>query len=284
MSREHAKELLRGGYELHVHTAPSHYNRRYDDFEYARELDRYGMAGSIIKTHFGSTTARATLCNRYGGFKAQLYGEITLDWAVGGLNPHAVRSELLLGGRIVFMPTFHALSNQIANQFKAHPVGGPGITVLDENGQLLPVVYEIMDVVKEFNAVLATGHLSAEESYKLATVGLDRGVTMMLTHPDSLTENIPVEWQAELAQKGAFVEKCWLNVIKEAVTPDEMCARVRAIGPQHCVLTTDLGQVQFTPPAEGMLDFIECLINHGFTDEDILQMVRYNPKKLLRIE
>lgn len=284
MSREHAKELLRDGYELHVHTAPSHYNRRYDDFEYAHELDRYGMAGSIIKTHFGSTTARAELVNHHGGFKAKLYGEITLDWAVGGLNPYAVRSELLLGGRIVFMPTFHALSNQIATQYKKHPVEGPGITVLDENGELLPVVYEIMDVVKEFNAVLATGHLSAEESYKLTKAGLEKGITMMLTHPDSLTENIPVEWQVELAQQGVFVEKCWLNVIKEAVTADEMCRRVRVVGPQHCVLTTDLGQKQFTPPAEGMLDFIECLLDHGFTDEEILLMVQHNPKNLLRVE
>lgn len=284
MNREHAAELLRGGYEMHVHTAPSHYSRRYDDFEYARELDRYGMAGSIIKTHFGSTTARATLANRYDGCKAKLYGEITLDWAVGGLNPYAVRSELLLGGKVVFMPTFHALNSQIATNHKPQPVGGPGLTVLDGNGQLLPIVYDIMDVVKEFDAVLATGHLSARESYLLAKSGLERGITMMLTHPDSLSENIPLDWQIELAGKGAYVEKCWLNVIKGAVTADEMYARAVAVGPDHCVLTTDLGQTQFVPPAEGMLDFIQCLLEHGMSDENVARMVRHNPKTLLRIE
>lgn len=282
--REHARELLRGGYEMHAHTAPSHYSRRFDDFEYARELDRYGMAGSIIKTHFGSTTARAILTNRHAGCRAQLYGEITLDWAVGGLNPLAVRSELLLGGKVVFMPTFHARANQIATGHKPQPVMGPGITVLDVKDELFPVVYEIMDVVKEFNAVLATGHLSAKESCILTTRGLERGVTMMLTHPDSATENIPLEQQAELARRGAYVEKCWLNVIKGTVTAEEMVRRIRIVSPEHCVLTTDLGQKQFTPPAEGMLDFIETLLHSGISDNHIIQMVRTNPRHLLRVE
>lgn len=282
--RERARELLRGGYEMHVHTAPSHYGRRFDDVEYARELDRYGMAGSIIKTHFGSTTARAALVNKHAGCQARLYGEITLDWAVGGLNPLAVRSELLLGGKVVFMPTFHARANQIATNHKPQPVMGPGITVLGETGELLPVVYEIMDVVKEFNAVLATGHLSAKESCILAARGLERGVTMMLTHPDSAAEHIPVERQAELARKGAYVEKCWLNVIKGAVTAEEMARRIRAISPERCVLTTDLGQKQFTPPAEGMLDFIESLLRNGVDGRHIIQMVRTNPQYLLRVE
>lgn len=281
--RERAKALLQGGYEMHVHTAPSHYPRRYDDFEYAKELDRYGMAGSIIKTHFGSTTARARLVNDHGGCKAHLYGEVTLDWAVGGLNPYAVQSELLLGGRVVFMPTFHALNSKIATQYKTQPVNGPGITIMDENGKLRPEIFDIMDVVKAYNAVLATGHLSAEESLALTRCGLERGVTMMLTHPDSLSENIPLEWQQELAKGGAFVEKCWLNVIKGAVTPAEMCLRAKAVTPRQCVLTTDLGQKQFTPPAEGMLDFIQCLLENGFTDEEIIQMVRINPARLLRV-
>ena len=223
----------------------------------------------------------STTCLLYTS--ARLYGEITLDWAVGGLNPHAVQAELLLGGRMVFMPTFHAQNSRVRTNFKEHPVGGPGISILGPDGRLLPAVHDILDLVKSFDAVLATGHLSAQESYVLADEGIRRGVTMLLTHPDSLTENIPLEWQRELAARGAYVEKCWLNVLKGAVTEREVCRRALAVGPERCVLTTDLGQAGNPSPVEGMADFALSLSANGCSDAQIRRMLRENPRTLLRI-
>ena len=85
-----ARELLEGAYDLHVHTNPSHFKRSQDDFELARTLDRYHMAGAVIKVHYGATQSRAILTNAHSGAQAKLYGAVTLDWPVGGLNPYAV--------------------------------------------------------------------------------------------------------------------------------------------------------------------------------------------------
>lgn len=279
---DHARELMKGAYELHVHCAPSHMSRKQDDWEYARMLDEYGMAGSITKKHFGGTADRAYIVNKYGNFHAKLYGAIALDLPVGGLNPYAVRSELLAGAKFVYLPTVHAQNHM--NKMKAVlPVTGPGITILNDDGTLKQVVYDIMDVVKEFNAVLCTGHVSAEEAYVAVKAGLDYGVTMMVTHPEGGFINMSVEQQAELAAAGAFIEKCWLNVVGGKVTIDEMAERIRIIGYEHCVLVTDFGQAKNDYSLAALHQFIEALLERGFNDSEIRKMIVDNPKELLRL-
>ena len=50
-----AKELLRGGYDLHAHSFPSHVSRSVDDFELLEQAAGAGMAGVMIKNHYEST-------------------------------------------------------------------------------------------------------------------------------------------------------------------------------------------------------------------------------------
>jgi hypothetical protein len=104
--KELALGLVRGGYDLHTHTSPSHSPRSLDDFTLLNEADEIGMAGVMIKSHYEPTEARASLANIYAGAKkAKAYGAIALNWPVGGLNPYAVESSLYLGGVLVWMPT-----------------------------------------------------------------------------------------------------------------------------------------------------------------------------------
>ena len=115
---------------------------------------------------------------------------------------------------------------------------------------MLPVLYEIMDLVKAYDAVLCTGHVSAAEADLIIRNGLDYGCRMMLTHPEILFIQMPAEAQKELAQKGAYIEKCWLNVFTGAVSADEMCRNITYIGPGQCILSTDLGQADNPLPME----------------------------------
>ena len=60
-----AEELLRGAYDLHVHSLPSVFAREQDGMEIIREAGKAGMAGVLLKSHYEPTALRAELINRY---------------------------------------------------------------------------------------------------------------------------------------------------------------------------------------------------------------------------
>ena len=71
-----AEELLKGAYDLHVHSSPSVFPRELDGFQLIREADAAGMAGVMLKSHYESTALRAELINRYSAeLQARLEAE-----------------------------------------------------------------------------------------------------------------------------------------------------------------------------------------------------------------
>jgi hypothetical protein len=57
--------------------------------------------------------------------------------------------------------------------------------------------------------------------------------------------------------------------------------QIRALGAKNCLLSTDLGTLELPLPAEGLREFIYCLLDLGMTADEIQLMVRDNPEKLL---
>lgn len=269
--------MLRGAYDLHVHTAPSAFNRALDDWELMQEADEAGMAGVLIKSHYGCTAARAGTVNRKSGVRTRAYGGLALNWPTGGLNPYAVENCLHEGGILIWMPTRDA-----AHCLEFGPMPGdffkrPGITILDGEGKILPVVYEIMDIVKKYNAYLGTGHLSREESVRLCRLGRERRVNMILTHPEWSRTRIDGSTQAELASLGVIIEKNWVNLAEGTVTAEEMAQHIRLSGVEHTYIATDRGQKGFEHPVRGMELFIEALLACGFSEKEIITMSRTVP-------
>lgn len=98
------KDLLKGGYDLHVHSAPDCLPRKMDDIDMAERITASTLSGYAIKNHWTSTAGRAKLINRlYPGCDA--IGTITLNSAVGGLNPTAVEMAARGGVKLVWFPT-----------------------------------------------------------------------------------------------------------------------------------------------------------------------------------
>ncbi len=281
---ENVLRLLKGSYDLHVHTAPSHFPRLLDDFELACALDRYGMAGALIKTHYGATAARAAIANAHSGARAKLFGGIVLDGPVGGLNPTAVESELQLGAKMVWMPTFHAKNHLEFPGMPQHndPVPHPGIAILDDAGELLEAVHAIIALVGKYNATLATGHISVAESLKLCRAAADAGVRMVFTHSEFKRTPLPIDKQVELARMGVFIERSIRAIDTGGATMDHMVAGIRAAGVASSFLTTDYGQKVSPPAPEGMANFVSILLERGFTEGEITTMIRINPEKLLQ--
>lgn len=156
-----------------------------------------------------------------------------------------------------------------------------GISIFDDDGMLKREVYEIMDIVKSYNAALTTGHLSVQESIELCRQGCARGVRMILTHPEWDRTTVPIQAQAELASCGTWIEKCWYNVGEGCCTAAQMAQHIHIIGAQHCFLTTDRGQTGREFPVMAMNEFVSQLLEHAISEEMIQLMLQHNPKCVL---
>ena len=90
------QDLMKGIIDMHVHTNPDLRLRAYDDFELMEAAIRVGARAIVIKTHQGTTMDRAYLCNRHNEIvhgktnNFTMFGSITLNKVVGGINPKAV--------------------------------------------------------------------------------------------------------------------------------------------------------------------------------------------------
>lgn len=98
---------LCGAFDLHIHAAPDCFDRIGNDIEIAQQAKAAGMRAIAIKSVYESTVSRAwhTMQSVEG---LTVYGGVTMDHHVGGVNPAAVDPCLKMGGKIVWMPTYHA--------------------------------------------------------------------------------------------------------------------------------------------------------------------------------
>lgn len=289
---DNALTVMEGGYDLHIHSAPDLVARDINDYMLVKELDAMHMAGAVIKHHQESTAARATLANQYYGAKAKLYGSVTLNNGVGGLNPAAVETAAKMGAKLVWMPTKDSLHEITFFQKKTE---NP-LYLLDSSGSLKQEVYDILDVIKANDLILATGHLSQQEVVALCEEARKQNIKTVLTHPDYVGSRIPAGVQAELAALGVFVEKMWLLV--EGSMPAETMAAmkgmsqvsqeyvfqsIRDIGPEHIILSSD-GGVKGLPSSTRVIhDFVAALLNAGFTEREIRPMICDQPAELLGV-
>lgn len=282
LNRELINEIIQGAYDLHIHSAPSAFDRELNDLELVMEADEAGMAGVMIKAHYGSTAPRAALINSISGCNAKAYGGLVLNHPVGGLNSYAVIDALRMGASVIWMPTrdsAHCLSYGL---MRGDFFTRPGISVLDENGRLKEEVYDILDIVGEAGAFVATGHLSPGESVILCREGRKRNVNMILTHPEWQRTIIDADTQAELARLGVIIEKNWINIVERSVSIEEMAKNIRAAGPENVFIATDRGQKGFEHPVEAMKLFIGNLLQQGFKSYEIEIMTRKVPERIVK--
>jgi imidazolonepropionase-like amidohydrolase len=94
---------------------------------------------------------------------------------------------------------------------------------------------------------------------------------------------LSIEEQRQMAEKGAFIEHCFLCTMPlgERLDPMKIVEAVRAVGAERCILTTDLGQDVNPPPAEGMRMMVATLLTCGLSVEEMELMIKVNPARLL---
>jgi len=292
------KELIKGAYDLHVHSAPDVLPRKMDDIEMAQRIKESGMAGYAIKSHYFCTSERAELINKlYPDCDA--VGTITLNSSVGGINPTAVEMAARSGAKLVWFPTCDS-AHEIAHVFDGNPnkklpywaqiiiqmkeagIQAPVIHILEEDGTLKKPVLDVLDIIAKYDMILATGHVSHEEAFALVKEAKNRGVKkIVVTHVDFPTTYYTVEEQKRFVEMGAVMEHCYTTWATGKVEFEVTKEMIREIGPANCILATDLGQKTALYPDEGLLEFAKRLYDDGFTAEEIRTMTVDNPRALL---
>ncbi|HSG66411.1 MAG TPA: DUF6282 family protein [Gammaproteobacteria bacterium] len=273
---------LEGVIDVHVHSAPDSRPRGLDAFEAARMAQRTGMRAVVMKNHYTATASLAYLVAQVVP-EVQFFGGIALNNTVGGVNPAAVEHMALTTGghgKIVWLPTFDSEHNH--RTVTANPLHVP----IMRDGEPLPELTRLLEIIARYDLCLATGHSSPEESLALIPIALAAGVErIIVTHPESALVKMPLELQQRAAALGAWLE----YPIGIALPPNEMSfeeftTRIREVGPEHVILSTDLGQVMRPTPADGLLGYIDRMRRSGFSEAEIDLMTKRNPARFLGLE
>ena len=293
-----ARGLVRGAYDLHVHVAPDVMSRRITDLELARRCQQTGLAGFALKSHYTSTAERAAVA-RAAVPGVDVVGAITLNAAVGGLNPIAVEIAAREGARIVWLPTVDA-----QNHRKGHalPVGATppmwmalqrdlaerGMTVdpvrvVDDDGRPLPELLAVLRLVAEHDLVLATGHLGRDEILVAAEAAFDAGVRdVVVTHPEFPQQDLSVADQVKLADAGALLERCYTTPFTGKYPWPRMVENIRATGLDRTLFTSDLGQPGNPPVEDGLALLADALLEAGFAADEVRHAIVDNSRRLAR--
>ena len=277
--RDEARELLRGAIDVHAHWSPDPYaERKLDARQLVHAASEAGMAGIVLKSHELPSQILAWALQPEVP-DVRLYGAVVLDHAVGGLNPDALDCTLRIGTKVVWFPTFDSVwSRETFGRWNAR---GAAMTVLDADGGLLPIVHDLLDLIAQYNATLCSGHLSPAETLALVRESRRRGIRSIVSHATPF--GITLEVQQALASLGAFVEQAGTNTFRESgeEAAAAMIADVRAVGAEHVILSTDLGQSVNPPEPSGFGSWIERFLDAGFTNAQVRRMVQANPAEVL---
>ena len=274
---------------MHVHSNPDIRHRAYDDFELMEAAIRVGARAIVIKTHQGTTVDRAYLCNRHneiihhGDNDFTMFGSVTLNRQMGGLNAAAVESGLKLGAKVIWLPTHSARNNQEKQKGDL----SKAVEVI-RDGKIVPELQDIFQLIKDFDVVLGTGHLSPEEIFRVVEAARNAGVRkIVVTHPEWWMVGMSLEDQVRLVQDyDIILEHCFAQPMGGGKYKSNLPLNLEAIqacGYKNVMVSTDGGQVE-NPFWEAALEqYIQYLADHGISEEQIFYMTHEIQTRLLNL-
>ena len=290
---------IAGFYDLHIHSAPAPFVRIGDSEDIARWCAAAGMAGICIKSHFESTVSKVHHARRhvlpdFPDFK--IFSAIALNRGGGGGNPGAGELALEQGAKVVWLPTMDAAAHAeafggvgtwgLGSMTVGARIEGSlrgGFTVLN-GGKLTPEAKEVMALVKAYDAVLGTGHIGRDEVFAVvehaASIGLER---MVVTHPEFRVPNLAVADLVALAGMGARFEFCAVNTfpLTRLHSIEAIRDMIFGVGVEHCIVSTDAGQLFNPPPPETLRVFVQSLHEIGVDEPTIRALCIDNPLRLI---
>ena len=272
--------VLRGAIDIHVHTEPDSRPRSLDAIEAVQQAKANGMRAVVLKNHYEYTSGLAYIAGKQVP-GVEVFGGVDLNLTVGGMNPAAVEymaATTGARGKLVWMGTFDA-----ENQVRFSKENRPFVSV-SKNGELLPATKAVIAAIAKHGLVLATGHNSPDEGLMLIREAKRQGVQrIVVTHAMNDPIRMSVPQMQEAAKLGALIEFVGGNIgdADGKARMDRFADAIKKIGPQFCILSSDLGQKGNPLPTDGFAAFLGAMKARGLTDADIERMARRNPAQLL---
>ncbi|MGO4890009.1 DUF6282 family protein [Anaerobacillus sp. MEB173] len=266
--------------DLHIHSAPDIRERSHDDLELAKQAKEIGVRAVVIKSHYVPTMDRAYLVNKVEP-SVRMFGSITLNPSVGGINPFAVEAALSLRAKVVWMPTIFSIKHR---QLEGK---SGGVETVRDN-QVIPELKNVLKLIADNKAILATGHLSPEEIFIVVEEARKQGVeNIVITHPEFHVVNLSIPEQIKLVNDyQVFLERTYAQPIGGGKYKSNLLTNLKAIeevGYKSTIVSTDGGQVENPMWKDVLREYIQYLVDNGISTKAIHTMTRENPAKLLGI-
>ena len=213
-------KLLIDAIDTHVHSGPSPVPRELDHVEAVRDAINAKMRAIVLKDQHASTVSVANIIQKHlvDDSRFQVFGGLVLNNATVGVNPYTVDVAIKSGAKIIWMPTLsaqnhheqHSKLSEEAKKSMPNPkealYGDPGLTILDNDGKLLPCVKDICKMIADADIVLATGHLSKRETNMLLDEAVGQGVKrILINHPEHLLY-ASIDEMKDYAKSGFYLE------------------------------------------------------------------------------
>jgi hypothetical protein len=295
---ERARELVRGGYDLHIHVGPDVQKRIVNDVTLAHRFAELGLAGFGLKSHYTSTAERAQIVSGVApGVRA--IGAITLNRAVGGMNALAVEIAAREGARIVWMPTFDSPAEsagrtepkpgdkvpmwaKLVHEVRELGFATDPVEVTDADGELLPETRLVLETIARHDLILATAHLGLDDTFAVVDGAFAAGVkTVVITHPEFTCQNFSIEDQVALAERGCLLERCLTTPHSGKTTYEHVFDGVRATGVERNFFSSDCGNPDYPPVEDGLALWADRLLEAGFSQNDVHTMIVEHSRELV---
>ncbi len=295
MTDKEVDDLLKGAVDLHVHPAPSPFPRRLSLWDAVTQANEAGFRGLIVKSHHHSmVTDVLAVSDAVGGFPIPVYSGVALNNQVGGINPSAVELALNLGGRIVWFPTIsshqHICVHNEELKFPrtAKPFRKDTPTrVLDDDGEVLPEVRDVLDLIKDADAILSGGHMGVDEIDAVIHAAHDQGIRkMVVSHPNFVIRADPQRCRAWADLGVKFEHELCMYDDRSSFYHwdlDVLLDYAKVLGVEATMIGSDLGQAGNPMPVDAYRRLVRGLLDFGVSKADIRTMISINPGELLGV-
>ncbi|HKI99737.1 MAG TPA: DUF6282 family protein [bacterium] len=274
---------LRGAIDMHVHADPCSLMPRNQDLtQVAIDAAGVGMRAVVRKDHFYSTVGEAYAVQRH------------IDHLV---ETEALAHRIEVYGGVPLAQTLDAAQIERAvrqPQFKmiwCNPVGGEPLVA---DGRVRPEMERIIHLAAEHGLAFNLGqpsHSAAKNPGVSDYDGLaplcerirEVGARAVLDHPlSSFTADQIEALSGGSVYAGLFCYPTLPSVIKAPVVdPARTLELVKRLGPQRCLIASDVGMLLEPTALEAYRLMIRLLIVLGFSEADVSVMIQDNPAHLL---
>ena len=274
------KQDLTGFIDIHLHTSPDVRPRKLDDLAAARQAASEKMKAIVLKNHVACTSGRAAVVSQILA-DVKVFGSIVLNEHIGGINPLAVDSAIKMGAKIVWLPTISA-----ENHRRYHGEPG-GILISQDEPDIINRLSEIIELMRDADRVLATGHISADEISIVVNLSKEMGLKKcIVTHPEVPWIDMSIDQQVALRERGAFFERCYASTMKigGGVPITSISEAIFKVGCETTIISTDFGADVLDAPIAGYKNFLKELEEQGLNRDQLKTMGIKNPSLMLGID